>query len=58
MVAGNLVIYAFGLAWLTQVIGSFETALTAGMYPFLVGDAIKAVLAALLLPAVWKLINR
>ena len=58
MVAGNLVIYAFGLAWLTQVVGSFETALTAGMYPFLVGDAIKAVLAALLLPAAWKFINR
>jgi biotin transport system substrate-specific component len=58
MVAGNLVIYAFGLAWLTQIIGSFDTALSAGMYPFLLGDAIKAVLAALLLPAAWKLINR
>ena len=58
MVAGNLVIYVFGLAWLTQIVGSFDIALNAGMYPFLVGDAIKAVLAALLLPAAWKLINR
>lgn len=57
MVAGNAVIYAFGIAWLSVVIGSLDKALAGGMYPFLFGDALKALLAALLLPAIWKLIN-
>jgi biotin transport system substrate-specific component len=62
MVAGNMVIYAFGLAWLSTfpfVSGLLgEAGLFAlGMTPFLLGDAIKAVLAALLLPATWKLIK-
>jgi biotin transport system substrate-specific component len=33
-------------------------ALALGMYPFLIGDAIKAVAAALLLPGAWKLIGK
>lgn len=62
MVAGNGVIYAFGLAWLSTfpyVSGMLGEAglLTLGMIPFLLGDAIKAVLAALLLPAAWKVIK-
>lgn len=57
MVLGNIVIYAFGLAWLSRFVGSLPATLAAGMYPFLIGDAIKAVLAALLLPSAWKLIG-
>ena len=42
MVAGTLVIYAFGVSWLKLVTGmSFSKALTVGMLPFLIGDALK-----------------
>lgn len=55
MAAGNVVIYAFGVAWLVLVVHlSLVTALALGVAPFLIGDAIKALLAAGLLPAVWK----
>jgi biotin transport system substrate-specific component len=36
---------------------SFGKALTLGVLPFLIGDAIKMLLAAVLLPGTWKLIN-
>jgi biotin transport system substrate-specific component len=42
MVAGTLVIYTFGVAWLKVVTGmSFSTAFGVGMFPFLIGDAFK-----------------
>jgi biotin transport system substrate-specific component len=42
MIAGTLVIYAFGVAWLKVVTGmSFSKAFSVGMLPFLIGDAIK-----------------
>ena len=63
MIVGNAVIYAFGLGWLSSfpfVSGLLGEAglLTLGMIPFLVGDALKAILAALLLPSAWKLVGR
>ena len=36
---------------------SLGTALAVGVLPFLIGDAIKILAAAGLLPATWKLIN-
>lgn len=56
MCLGNLVIYFFGMIWLSFLIG-FPKALTLGMYPFLPGDALKILLAAAILPTGWKLIN-
>jgi biotin transport system substrate-specific component len=53
---GTLVIYAFGAGWLAVQFG-IGKALTLGVLPFLVGDAIKLLLAALALPAAWKLIR-
>ncbi len=42
MIAGTLIIYAFGVSWLKVVTGmSFSKALTVGMLPFLIGDALK-----------------
>ena len=42
MVAGTLIIYAFGVSWLKVVTGiSFSKAFTVGMLPFLIGDALK-----------------
>ncbi len=51
---GQMVIYLFGVAWLGIFTG-WETAFQAGVLPFLAGDVIKAILAALGLPLVWKI---
>ena len=62
MVVGNLVIYSMGIPVLQAITGvDWATALQWGLYPFLIGDAIKIVLAAGLLPAAWagmKLLHR
>jgi biotin transport system substrate-specific component len=52
----TLVIYIFGAGWLAIQFG-IEKALTLGVLPFIIGDAIKLVLAALALPAAWKLVR-
>ena len=57
MIAGNLVIYVFGLAWLANFVG-FEKAVTLGVIPFLFGDLVKIMLATASLPAIWKFLNR
>ncbi|MEZ7964193.1 MAG: biotin transporter BioY [Candidatus Nanopelagicales bacterium] len=55
MVIGNLAIYAVGVTWLKFAIdSSWATALSLGVVPFLIGDAIKIALAAGLLPLSWK----
>ena len=54
---GTVIIYVCGVAWLTVVLGSLSKAVAAGMLPFLVGDAIKLVAAALTLPAAWKFVK-
>jgi biotin transport system substrate-specific component len=42
MLAGTLVIYAFGVSWLKVVTGmSFAKASAVGMMPFLIGDLLK-----------------
>ena len=57
MIAGNLVIYVFGLAWLANFVG-FEKAVTLGVIPFLFGDLVKIMLATASLPVIWKFLNR
>jgi biotin transport system substrate-specific component len=52
---GTAIIYMFGVSWLAVVLGSFSDAITFGLLPFLIGDAIKLVAAAVALPAAWKL---
>ncbi len=54
--AGTLVIYLCGAGWLSLLL-DFEKALTLGVLPFLIGDAVKIVLAALALPAAWRLVR-
>ncbi len=55
-VAGSLVIYAFGVPWLAFTLDvALPDAVRLGVLPFLLGDAIKAILAAGLLPLAWKL---
>ncbi|MGH2916710.1 MAG: biotin transporter BioY [Solirubrobacteraceae bacterium] len=56
MIAGEVLMYGAGVAWLAfDLHVSAGTAISLGLTPFLAGDAIKAGLAALLLPAAWKL---
>ncbi|GHF40899.1 biotin transport system substrate-specific component [Deinococcus metalli] len=59
MLLGTAVIYAVGLPWLSVTTGLHGRALlTAGLLPFLPGDALKLGLAALLLPGAWQLTRR
>ena len=59
--AGTTIIYVFGVSWLLISVASISTlgqALTAGLFPFVIGDAAKILAAALLLPAAWKIVDR
>jgi biotin transport system substrate-specific component len=57
-IAGSLTIYAFGVPWLAHTVGvSLTEAVPMGLTPFLVGDVVKAALAAGLLPLAWKLVR-
>jgi biotin transport system substrate-specific component len=53
MVLGSTVIFLFGFAWLSVLLGA-EKAFMVGVMPFLVGDTVKAALAAVLLPMAWN----
>jgi len=57
MLIGNALIYVPGLLWLNQFASGWEQTLAWGITPFLIGDALKLALAALLVPALWKLIG-
>jgi len=57
MLIGNIVIYAMGVAWLSGLIG-FEKAYTFGLVPFIAGDIAKLILAACLLPFLWKVLGK
>lgn len=68
MLVGNALIYVAGLAWLYWLVagGMFDPAkfaspwaqtLAWGFTPFLIADAIKLALAAVLFPALWKLVG-
>ncbi len=54
---GTLIIYACGAAWLTVLLGSFSKAIALGVAPFIIGDVIKLIAAALSLPVAWKLVK-
>jgi len=72
MLLGNIVIFGFGVPWLAASLdipvissaacdlatGADCDALEFGLYPFLIGDLLKLLLAAGLLPAAWKLAGR
>jgi biotin transport system substrate-specific component len=52
--AGTLVVFAIGLPWLAVVLHlNLEQTLEGGLYPFLIGGAVKAAIAAGLLPLAW-----
>ena len=57
MLIGNALIYIPGLIWLGQLYGWDQPILAWGLTPFLIGDALKLALAAVLVPGLWKLIG-
>jgi len=58
MVVGNVLIYALGVAWLANWLDvGLPRALELGAVPFLIGDTLKILLAAGLLPAAWWLVR-
>ncbi len=58
MAAGNVIIYALGVAWLAVYLGDLQTAVVKGALIFVPGDLIKIVVAALALPGGWALAQR
>lgn len=65
MLIGTIVIYLFGVTWLGAALdvpitaegAELNDALEFGLYPFVVGDVLKLLLAALALPLSWKLLR-
>ena len=57
MLLGLFVIYSCGVFQLS-ILKGFDFAILNGLKPFIVGDLYKLILAALLLPQIWKLVNK
>ncbi|MCH2280866.1 MAG: biotin transporter BioY [SAR324 cluster bacterium] len=58
LLAGNVLLYTSGLIWLGNFIGWDKPVLDLGLYPFIPGDLLKIAMAAVLLPTVWKYVER
>lgn len=58
MLIGTALIYIPGVAYLGVLYGWDAPLLEWGLTPFLIGDAMKLVLAALVLPLAWKLVGK
>ncbi len=56
MLLSSIIIFIFGAVWLARFVGASH-AFTVGVLPFLPGDTLKALLAAGLLPAGWKMLG-
>ncbi|MDA0704800.1 MAG: biotin transporter BioY [Proteobacteria bacterium] len=54
---GTVAIFGLGVAWLTYLIG-FEKAVTAGLVPFIPGEFLKIALAAGLVSAIWRILDK
>jgi biotin transport system substrate-specific component len=59
MICGSLIIYAFGVTWLKMLTGmTLANTLAVGMYPFVLGDALKIAAAVPIAKALRPVINR
>ena len=58
MLTGNCLIYIPGLLWLSVLFGFDKPILEWGLTPFILGDITKLVLAAAILPLIWKFVSR
>ncbi len=58
MLPGSVIIYLIGATWLGFTLHlSASLAFSYGVTPFIIGDLVKLVVAALLLPAAWALVR-
>jgi len=57
MLIGLLTIYICGVFQLS-ILKGFDFAIINGLKPFIIGDLYKLILAALLLPQIWKLVDK
>ena len=57
MLTGLFVIYICGIFQLS-ILKGFDFAIINGLKPFIIGDLYKLILAAILLPQIWKLVNK
>ena len=57
MLLGNATIYLLGVGWLTSLIG-WDKAVQFGLLPFLYGDALKLIIAALGVPYLWSILQQ
>lgn len=58
MIAGEAAIYAVAVPWLALALHvGLASALSLGMWPFLAGDALKALVAGVALPGAWRLVG-
>jgi biotin transport system substrate-specific component len=57
MILGDLLILVVGFGWMAMQFGTSK-AFAIGVGPFLPGELLKALLAAVALPAAWKLLRR
>jgi biotin transport system substrate-specific component len=58
MLVGTVIMYAAGVPYLMAALGvDLGRALELGVAPFLIGDALKVLLAAGLLPTAWRLLG-
>jgi biotin transport system substrate-specific component len=59
MLIGTVITFSFGLVWLHQFTGqSWSWTISAGLTPFIIGEALKIAIAGTSLPALWRLVNR
>jgi biotin transporter BioY len=65
MLLGTAIIYALGAVWLAHKLNvpvakdnGGKNAIAYGVAPFLIGDAIKMLIAGAITPAAWKLLGR
>lgn len=65
MLLGEVVLYAVGVPWLHHALpgltgkpATWAFTLEQGLYPFIVGDTVKLLLAAGLLPGAWHVLRR
>ena len=57
MLIGLIVIYSCGVLQLS-ILKGFDFAIISGLKPFIIGDLYKLILAAFILPQIWKLVSK
>ena len=57
MLIGSITLYIFGLSWLTNFVPQ-SSLLQVGLYPFIIGDILKLVMAAFIVRGGWVILQQ